>query len=80
MTPKEKAENLLHMYSRQASTNADFNHQSYTESEKINYSSIKNSLLCVRYILKALEPFESSLEYASKIKHWQEVKQELEKL
>jgi hypothetical protein len=80
MTPKEKAENLIYMFNRQSSSNKDYNHISYTQQEKENYANKNNAILCVRYILKAVDNPDETYLMKDFVNYWSQVKKELEAL
>ena len=69
MTPKEKAKELLDKYSFVEIAN-------YTSMFEVKQCA----LVAVDEILDEIQPFELAWEYESKIKFWESVKTEIEKL
>jgi len=69
MTPKEKAKELIDKYSFVEIAN-------YTSMFEVKQCA----LIAVDEILDEIQPFELAWEYESKIKFWESVKKEIEKL
>ncbi len=74
MTPKEKA---LELYKKLV-----IHIQRYDEyvDERSKFNTKQCALIAVDEILDEIQPFELGYEYTSKIKFWNNVKQEIEKL
>jgi hypothetical protein len=82
MTPKEKALELRQEFVFRI--NEYIEPKTWDEVESLNtliYKAAKDCAeLAVNEILDEIQPFELGYEYTSKIKFWNNVKQEIEKL
>jgi hypothetical protein len=71
MTPKEKAEELIAKMTRPINDDYYVDYNDYAK---------ECALITVDEILDEIQPFELGYEYTFKIKFWNNVKQEIEKL
>lgn len=78
MTPKEKAVYLYLMF-HQRTYYRDVFH-TLDLLDKFHNNAKDCALIAIEEILDEIQPFELGYEYEAKIKFWNEVKNELEKL